>query len=357
MSEREIDPIYEELAARIHMRNSRYVPRILEKLANLEQARILRELPTPPEEIARKLNLDKETVDNHLQEMYEKGLVTPTSKGIHFIRSVAQMHDATLSNPKFDQSLGYEFFDLWHKFDINELSDITREKTPWWASAKPIPGRTTPGTRIIPKWKSIKDIPGVLPCEDVRQILRGYQDSLAVRHCVCIRAEVRAKSWIPDEVCIIVGKTAQWAIDQGSGRRITPLEALDILGQIEKYPFVHVSYNEKRVARMIGNAPNFCIAFRMSEAGTIGGAFKESRFKATVDPEKCLGCKICVGVCVFDAARTKYYPEFGEERAYIDTQECKGCGNCVINCPVGARAMKLVYPPEHIPDVFLGTYD
>ena len=46
----------------------------------------------------------------------------------------------------------------------------------------------------------------------------------------------------------------------------------------------------------------------------------------------------------------KYYPEFGEERAYIDTEKCMGCGNCVINCCIGARKMKLVQPPEFVPD-------
>ena len=41
---------------------------ILAKLANLEQARILLELPAPSsDEIAKKLNLDKEPVYKHTQ--------------------------------------------------------------------------------------------------------------------------------------------------------------------------------------------------------------------------------------------------------------------------------------------------
>ncbi len=52
----------------------------------------------------------------------------------------------------------------------------------------------------------------------------------------------------------------------------------------------------------------------------------------------------------------KYYPELGEERAYVDTEICMGCGNCVIQCPIGARAMKLVQPPEFIPDEYVGHY-
>ena len=43
----EIDPIYRELAARIGCEDSKYIPQILAKLANLEQARILHEMPSP----------------------------------------------------------------------------------------------------------------------------------------------------------------------------------------------------------------------------------------------------------------------------------------------------------------------
>ena len=60
-----------------------------------------------------------------------------------------------------------------------------------------------------------------------------------------------------------------------------------------------------------------------------------------------------VEVCLFGAAQTKYYPEFGEERAYIDTGKYMGCSNCVILCPIGVRTMKLVQPPEFIPDEYV----
>jgi ferredoxin len=76
---------------------------------------------------------------------------------------------------------------------------------------------------------------------------------------------------------------------------------------------------------------------------------RKSRFEATVDPEKCIGCRRCVDLrCQFGAAQMKYYPEFGEERAYIDTEKCMGCGCCVETCLVGARGMKIVRPLEYL---------
>ena len=68
----EIDPIYKELAAKLGLEDSKYMPRILARLANLEQARIVAELPSSSEEIAKKLNLGKhERFQKVLDELYE----------------------------------------------------------------------------------------------------------------------------------------------------------------------------------------------------------------------------------------------------------------------------------------------
>jgi len=57
----ETDPIYKQLAARLGLENSKYMPRILARLANLGQARIVAELPSPPERhsAAKKLRRDE----------------------------------------------------------------------------------------------------------------------------------------------------------------------------------------------------------------------------------------------------------------------------------------------------------
>jgi NAD-dependent dihydropyrimidine dehydrogenase PreA subunit len=38
------------------------------------------------------------------------------------------------------------------------------------------------------------------------------------------------------------------------------------------------------------------------------------------------------------------------KRAFIDTETCRGCGSCVVTCKAGARTMKLVRPPDHVPE-------
>ena len=347
----EIDPIYRELAARIGGGDSKYIPQILAKLANLEQARILRELPAPSsEEIAQKLNLDKETVDKHIQELFEKGLVLYRIKGgLRTVYAATELKDTTAANPKFDESLGEEFFNLWDAWFENEAYQWRQDMSIW-------SGDEPPMSRVIPKWKSIKDVPGVLPCDDVRELLRENEGTLAINPCSCARiARIsgRSTTGMPEEICLVVKKTAQYCIDRGTGRRITLKEAMDILDRIEEYALVHIGYNVKTVDRLISSSDMNCLIFKFVPDNA-QEMVAPSRFEATVEPEKCIGCKNCVGVCLFGAAQMKYYPEFGEERAYIDTERCMGCGNCVIQCSIGARGMKVVRPPEFIPDEYTG---
>jgi ferredoxin/biotin operon repressor len=343
MSTNKLDPIYKELAAKLGQGNSKHVPQILAKLANLEQAKIVRELPTPSEEIAKRLNLDKAAVDRHIQELIEKGLVFPTKKGPQMARNIEQLHDAALGNPKFDEQLGGEYFDLFAEFMDKEILD---------PMVKTYVSGDVPKWRIIPRWKSIKDIPGVLPSEDIREVIKS-QEILALLHCPCKREHRNRKCGVPVQVCINVGRTAQYNINRGAGKKISAAEALQVIEETDKFPMVHFSLNQAEINQLVCNCHWCCCAplghmFRQDKYKITDGVAK-SRFEAVVDPQKCKGCKTCLTKCQFGAAQIKYYPEIGAERATIDLERCMGCGSCVVSCGNGARSMKMVRPPEHIP--------
>ena len=338
---KDIDLIYTDLALKIKGADSEYIPRILSKLANLEQARILLALPDPDrdasagrslkvsEKFARKLNLDKDTVDKHIQELVEKGVVFPTKSGPQMARTYMQLHDSTLANPKFDDSLGKEFFNLWAILE-------GRPHKPEAADLKPDSAQF----RIVPKWKSIKDVPGVLPYEDMREILKS-QELMVLIHCGCKRTYPDRECGIPDESCITVGRAAQYNLERGIGRRITYEEALEVLEKYDRYHTLTLVINQGDVNQLICNCHWCC-------CGAFRGAAK-SRFIATVDVKDCRACKTCVERCQYGAAQLKYDPEFGAERAFIDPELCRGCGDCITSCPSGVRKMKLARPPEHVP--------
>ena len=53
---------------------------------------------------------------------------------------------------------------------------------------------------------------------------------------------------------------------------------------------------------------------------------------AVIDEESCSGCKICIGLCAFNAI------SFDETKkvSRVNDALCKGCGVCVAACPSGA---------------------
>ena len=317
----EIGSIYMELAARIKgAENPENMARILAKLANREQAEILKALPDPDrdaaagrslevsEPFAEKMGVSRATVDNHIQELFEKGVVFPTKSGPQMARTQLQLHDATLGNPKFDESLGGEFFDLWATADGKRTKPLPEDLEAENAMF-----------RVIPRWKSIENIPEVMPCEDIRQILKA-QDILVLVHCGCKRSYRTRECGIPDESCITVGRTAQYNLSRGVGRRITYEEALQVIEKYDKYPVVNLSVNQKDIGQLVCNC-HWCCCIAMKPA-------QRSRYIAEVDPTDCLNCKTCINQCQYGAAQIKYHTEIGEERAYIDPEICRGCGCC-----------------------------
>jgi Pyruvate/2-oxoacid:ferredoxin oxidoreductase delta subunit len=337
-----IDPIYSELAQKLKGEQTEYIPRILARLASLEQAKIMKALPDGDRArdagkgldispgFAERLGMDKDTIALHIQELYEKGVVFPTKAGPQMARTVLQLHDSSLANPKYDDALGDEFFKLW------ALSEGQPRKP---KKVSPRPGSSV--FRVVPKWNAIKDIPGVLPFEDTRAILRA-QEILVVIPCGCKRSYKERDCGTSEEVCITVGSAARYNLDRGVGKKITYEEALELLEKIEQEPLIPLTMNKKEVNNLLCNC-HWCCCPTFETAA-------KSRFQAAVKNSDCTGCSICQEQCQFAAIDMKTDAQSGELIAVIDPEICRGCGDCVIHCPDRAIEMKLIRPPEHVPE-------
>jgi ferredoxin len=340
-----INPMYKELASRLNCGKSKYIPQIIAKLIIPEQARILLELPvSSKEELADKLNIDKVTLDDLMRDLYEKGCLYYRRKSgvIDFCQNVVELRDAVTSNPKFDEELGEEFFDLWDKWTNEEVPELV-------AAQIPPNSVKVPPSRVIAHWKSIKGLPSIQWFDDVRQVLIKNADTLTVNPCCCQRINRKPMDEMPMEICLVIRKTADYSVDRGSGRRIKVIEALDILKSLERFALVHITNNAKNARRLISNSDERCLFFRFG-LDDLQQLLAPSRFQPTIEANTCLGCKRCLDICLFGASQIKYYPEYKGERAYLDSQKCMGCGNCVLHCPIGCRTMVVVHPQEFVPE-------
>jgi heterodisulfide reductase subunit A len=75
-----------------------------------------------------------------------------------------------------------------------------------------------------------------------------------------------------------------------------------------------------------------CEALALSASGYVNVAPMIS----SIDPEVCIGCQVCRGLCVYSAI------EFDEHRGVSVVNEaiCKGCGSCAAYCPSGAAKVR-----------------
>lgn len=347
MLKRPVDPVFKELSVKLKEPDSEIMPRVLEKLMTLDQARILNSIELPAAEIAEKLNMSQATVEKQTQVLFEKGLAFPGRSGWHLIRSWGALHDsAGAANPKYDND---EFFDLAfaeHEEQIQNRVDEVR-------SGKVKVFRT--GMRVIPKWQSIKDIPGVLPVEDTREILKAMQP-LALVECACkkIDRNRECQDDVPTMTCLTLGKSAEYNLKRGAGKKLTVEEASALMDSFDEHHLVHLSGNRNTMPGLLCNCHTCCcgsfLRNRSVKSALNLSSIVKSRFIAVVNPSKCVSCGVCkYQVCPVGAVEMKVYPGGHVERAYTNREECIGCGLCVISCPSGARKMELVRPPEHIP--------
>lgn len=345
-----VNPVYMKIAEKMKTKN-KVVPKLIQKIATLEQAEIMCALPGTIEDIANTLALDKLIVEKHLRLLYERGLVTPGRHGWNLVTNLMLLKDHIgEANPKYDDD---EVFDLAQEMSLEDERTLA-ERIKRGDEIPPV----RQVLRVIPKWRSITNIQGVLPIEDIREIFRN-NSPIVVHRCpcrVCYRDRL-CKDTIPVETCIAAGKTGQRLLERGVGRVLSYDEFLSFLDKLDdEFPLVNTTGNSNLMPSILCSCCPDCCGLFVKSAYTkplLGQVpYAKSRFIVEENPEACTSCGICIDhKCPVNAISMKYFPEFNEERVYTDTKECIGCGICVLSCPSDARKMRLEHPPEHIPDL------
>ncbi|MFC2011242.1 DUF362 domain-containing protein [Chloroflexota bacterium] len=374
LTKKKIDPIYYELAGKVSawLKESRYVPWILELLMPVDAARLAFRLPDPyrdpswgrehlgvTEQLAKEVGLDTKTADKYLKHLFDIGFLNPTRNGYQTPRGSQAGINGLLSNhrknnefPKDDLDALLDLEWCYCEIEMQENRDTAI------STAHEIGDSLTEmgmGMGMIrPRWKAIKDLPGVLPSEDWREIAKAHE-RFAVLPCRCAERARGHECGCTLDRCMVFDRGADIWVNRGAVEYVTLKEILDIYDDFGKSPLFNLGGGGKD-AQSSGPGCmchwDCCLATTNYYTGDspydVTDWVKKSRFRAIVDPEKCIGCRVCVDErCQFYATEMKYYPEFGEERAYINEDKCVGCGLCVETCTVGVRGMKIVEPPEY----------
>ena len=294
------DP-YDVIMERLQFAGSARLRRILEELMTPDQARMAMELPGTPQEVAERTGIEPHRVKDALDDLFFKGVVFPRGdfrrrEYYRLARSAGQLHDAVLATVELDVEKDQGFFELWWDFKMKEFYPY-------------IAGRTQPQerppSRIIPAYKSIRDLDGVLPSENFEEILKA-QERIALVPCSCRlnAASMGEPCDVHDEVgqwaCLQFGRAADYIATRGSGRELTIEEALQLNDVVEKAGLLHSWPNTAAIAgRGIKDACQCCrdcciLTVPKDQAGLpLSLAWEKSRYQAYVDLDDCDGCQVC----------------------------------------------------------------
>ncbi len=317
------DDRYTQLANKVTMGlPSELIPKLWEAIATPEEADLLLALPGTAAEMAQKLNLPEDRVQEMLDLLFRKGLVFkkkgPEATTYRMSRDLMQFHDASILWPEAPT----EYLDLWQEF----------METEWKAFSEIADKFPKPVARVVPVSESVDARQQILAFEDVRQMIENERP-IAVVNCTC-RLTAR-KCDRPVEICLQVGKAGAYSIERGTGREIDIEEALQLLRKAEEAGLIHVTMNRTSEFHFICNCCNDCC---MTFPLLIEKKLKlcdPSRYVATIDAESCSGCGDCLERCYFGALSM----DEGEMVARVDADECMGCGLCQVVCSPGAISL------------------
>ncbi len=346
---------YDVLMERLGFPGSTRLRPILEEITTPDQARIATELPGTAQTVAESTGLDTNTVKTALEDLFFKGIIFPKGDFSHrefyrLARSITQFHDATMSTAQLDVEGDQGLCELWHDFKMHEL---------YPHYAKRDSDRGKPASRIVPAYKAIKHLDGVLPCEDYEEIMRA-QRRIAVVPCSCRleKTSLGDPCALHDEVthwaCIQSERAADYVITRGSGKELSIDEALELNEVMEDAGLLHIITNSSAMdyLRPACNCCHDCCenTVSLAQAGLpISLAWEKSRYLAHVKLDDCDGCQDCVERCGFDAIEMTKVGGSKRLKAAVDAELCFGCGACVLACPPLSLEMKVLRPPEHIP--------
>jgi electron transport complex protein RnfB len=345
MAGSEIDEVYKQIAKKIQgVEFSTVIPKILQKILTVEQAKLALEFPGLPEDLAAKVGRDLNSVKKDLQYMYEIGIGTPAARSgrWNLPRNHVLLLDKVGSHhAKFLPFLGPDYLDLWDEFWEEHIPMRTKD-------GKFQPPETW---RIIPAYKAVRNIPDVQPWENMRSIL-NMADKIALTNCACaMRTRKKSFPMHSTEVCFMLSKDADYTVNSGAGRYINIDEAVKVIENCEDAGVVHIVYNARAVVSLLCNCrPDVCVSFKLLRRfGNKDPQFiYPSRYRSLIDEKLCDGCGTCVDWCLFGAISMVDNGK-GEMKAGVDAEKCMGAGNCAIKCPRKAIDLKCVRPEDYVP--------
>jgi Na+-translocating ferredoxin:NAD+ oxidoreductase RNF subunit RnfB len=195
--------------------------------------------------------------------------------------------------------------------------------------------------RVVPVNIQIDAQHQVYPYEDLRRVLEKAK-SFQVMECICKkeRAMMGEPCKYPVEVCLAFANKEDAFDKYPMGRVISREEALDVIKKADEAGLVHATYNVQSGQMFVCNCcPCCCGMLRGTREHNAPHLMARSNYVAAIDQESCAAC----GTCADERCPVKAISD--EDGSYrVQPDRCIGCGVCVPSCPT--ESITLVRKPE-----------
>jgi NAD-dependent dihydropyrimidine dehydrogenase PreA subunit len=206
--------------------------------------------------------------------------------------------------------------------------------------------------RTIPIQQSIIPEYHVSTYDDIRALVEESNGPIAVVECICRKEHELdgdpCQKTTRKETCLAFRSWAETLIEFNKGRKISQLEALEILRKNQEDGLVFQPSNTQ-FAEFICSCCGCCCGM-LSLQRSLPQPLNHwiSNYFAEVDPGICNGCEICIDVC--QVAAMKFNKD--DRVSFVDPDRCIGCGNCVQACAYGAitllkKETDVIPPKDH----------
>lgn len=327
-------------------------PYLLRELFTPLEMKMVLEMPATGEELAEKFDMNVDETKEMMNRLVSLGRIissrrppftyNPHMNAIAFRDSIG----VGLNANKMDwmpHIKAIRLMCLWVKMEYNEeLAKAVKYEM-----------------RVIPKYESIKNVPGVMFCENMKEIVenavregqfvsarcvcRSYASYLAEgkdnpKHCNCLE-----EHGSEDGHCFSISRQAEYFATQRGAYCPDKESARKLFAEAEASTAIYTTPNTRDTTFICSCCPDCC---GLSEYEAIGFEVrKPSRFRPRVKEERCVGCKMCEKRCAYDAIKVV------DKKAVVAGEKCLGCGNCVVTCKARALKMEIIREPEWVPDV------